>query len=236
LAHGRRALSEEEEKQERFGELTRAVGQRQAQRYKWNRFTRNFTVKQEGNVRVYRQRNENLLRNMVTGSHVIGDQNYEEIVFLHEPGGRAYNNRFLNINPTRRFERTFRATDPISAVHSHMWGQLGDFIQISAKRSAIHIRILSKKIPEKAVQILLSRIIEHAQSNQVVNPRLLSVQQKGNKKLLSMMLNADQLRTSDIQNLTRIFQRGMARSLHFILKQDSSGGRFHERISQDMLL
>jgi hypothetical protein len=117
-----------------------------------------------------------------------------------------------------------------------MWGQLGEFIQISAKRSAIHIMIKSKKIPEKAIQILLSRIIEHAQSNQVVNPRLLSVQQKGNKKLLSMMLNADQLRTSDIRNLTRIFQKGMARSRHFILKQDSSGGLMHDRISQDNLL
>jgi hypothetical protein len=237
-AHGMRALSEEEEKQERFDELTRAVGQREASRYRWNRFTRNFTVKQERNVRVYRQRRENSRRNMITGSYVIGggDQNYEEIVFLQEPHGKAYNNRFLNINPVRRFERNFRATDPISAAHSHLWGQLGEFIQISAQKSAIHIRILSKKIPDKAIQILLSRIIEHTQSNQVINPRLLSVQKKNNKKLVSMLMNADQLRTSDIQNLTRIFQRGMARSRHFILKQDSSGGRFHERISQDSLL
>ena len=198
----------------------------------YHRFIKQVSI----NPRNPPQRTYHVQPTMIHGSYHIPDSAYEEIVYVQPPPRGAYNNRFLNINPTSRFVNKFKNTDPIHGSHSHYWSKLGDYVQISAKARSIHIRFLKKNIPEKAIQILIARLVEHTQSNQIVNPRLLNVQKRGKKKVLSMMLDANQLRTGDDDYIANVFRNGMKRSMHFILKQDNVGGIFHDRISNDDIL
>ena len=78
--------------------------------------------------------------------------------------------------------------------------------------------------------------MEHTHSNQVLNPRLLVVFKRKGKKIISMLMNAHQLRTTDSDNLIRIVKRAMRNSQHFILKQDNPGGHFHNLIKDDDIL
>jgi hypothetical protein len=220
---------EEEEAREAMRPLMRGNDMR---RLKWNRFTKQFTL--ESNI--HHPRTFHIKPTMIRGSYTIPDNSYQEVVYVQPPPVSAYNNRFLNINPAAQFIRHTKQTDPLHGAHSHYWTKLGDYVQISAQPRAIHIRFLKRKIPDKAINILISRIIEHAQSNQVINPRLLNVQTRGGKKILSMMLNANQLRTGTADHIASIFRRGLKRSQHFILKQDNRGGVLHDRVSNDDVL
>jgi hypothetical protein len=227
-------ISEQERAEEReaLENLGKYIRPNDMRRFKWNRFTRNFRL--EGHSRPPRVFNKHAI--IINGSYRIPDSAYEEVVYLDGPPDSAYNNRFLNINPTQRFIKKFKQTDPLHGSYSHQWGRLGEYIEITARPTVIHIRFLKKDIPDRAIEILISRVVEHAQSNQVINPRLLNVQQRGTKKILSMMLNAHQLRTSTTDRLKDVFRKGMKKSRHFLIKQDSPGGVFHDRIENDELL
>ena len=157
-------------------------------------------------------------------------------MYLQHLPESAYDNRFININPTKNFRRRVLRTDPISGTNSSYWGQIGNYIQISAKPRAIHITFQNKTIPDRALNILVSRIIEHTRANDIINPRLLYTYKQKGKKILSMIFNAQQLRTSSTENLKRAIQKALRRSRHFILKQDNPGGTFHNVLREDNVL
>ena len=188
-------------------------------------------LQDEPQARVYSER-----ANIIHGSHVINSTSHDEIVYLQHPPESAYNNRFININPTRNFRRKVMRADPISGSISSFWGQIGNYIHISAKPRAIHITFQNKTIPDRALNILVSRIIEHTRANDNINPRLLYTYQQKGKKILSMIYNAQQLRTSTTVNLKRVIQKALRRSRHFILKQDNPGGVFHTVLQEDNVL
>ena len=212
-------------------ELAKTMHPRDMARMKWNRQIRQWSVKDEPQARVYSQR-ENILH----GAHVINSTSHDEIVYLQPPPESAYDNRFININPRTEFRRRVLRTDPISGTNSSFWGQIGNYIHISAKPRAIHITFLNKTIPDRALNILISRIIEHTRSNDIINPRLLYTYKLKGKKILSMIFNAQQLRTSSTENLKRVIQKALRRSRHFLLKQDNPGGVFHKVLQEDNVL
>ena len=220
---------EEEDAREAMRPLMRGNDMR---RLRWNRFTKQFTLASA----VRHPRTFHIKPTMIRGSYTIPDNSYQEVVYVQPPPSSAYNNRFLNMDPAAQFIRQTKQTDPLHGAHSHFWTKLGEYVQISAQPHAIHFRFRKRKIPDKAINILISRIIEHAQSNQVIKPRLLNVQTRGGKKILSMMLDANQLRTGTADSIEEIFRRGLRRSKHFILKQDSAGGVLHNRVSNDNVL
>ena len=201
-------------------------------RVRWNRHTQNFTIVQaRPPARVFNQR-----PNMIHGQHQIQSTAYNEIVYRQPPPKAAYNNRFFKMNPVNVFQRSVEDTDPISGTHSAFWGTIGKYIQIGAKPRAIHINFVTKSIPDRALKILVTRIMEHTHSNQVLNPRLLVVFKRKGKKVISMILNAHQLRNTDSDRLTTLMKRAMRNSKHFILKQDNPGGHFHDLIERDEIL
>jgi len=201
-------------------------------RLRWHERTKSFTI--EGSHA--RPRTFYRKATMIQGSYRIPDSAYREVVYVQPPPRSAYNNRFLNINPSDRFVHNFRRSDPISGTHSHYWSKLGDYVHISAQTRSIHIRFQKKTIPARAIKILISRLIEHAHSNQVLNPRLFNVQTRGGKRILSKMIGSDEFQTADSDYISRVFRKGMKLSKHFILKQDNVGGIFHDRVSNDDLL
>ena len=204
---------------------------RDMERMKWNRHIKQWSFKDIPQARVYSQR-----QNIIHGAHVINSTSHDEIVYLQHPPESAYNNRFININPTKNFRRRVLRTDPISGTNSSYWGQIGNYIQISAKPRAIHITFQNKTIPDRALNILVSRIIEHTRANDIINPRLLYTYKQKGKKILSMIFNAQQLRTNSTENLKRVIQKALRRSRHFILKQDNPGGTFHNVLREDNVL
>jgi hypothetical protein len=231
-AFGVPSAEEKKEEEEAFAAIRPLMRGRDIDRFRWNRFARRFTLESShDNPRTYHRR-----PTVIHGSYTIPDSSYQEIVYVQPPPDSAYNNRFLNINPTAKFIRHSKRTDPIHGAKSHYWTRLGEFVQISAQPRAIHIRFLKRNIPDKAIRILVTRLIEHAQSNQVLNPRLFNVQKRGRKKILSMMLNTNQFLTETTDRITSIFRQGLKRSQHFILRQDTTGGILHDRISNDDLL
>ena len=121
---------------------------------------------------------------MIRGSHRIPDSAYTEVVYVQPPPEAVFdrNNTFFNVDPSARFIKKFKQTDPIHGAHSHLWGKLGDYVHISAQARAIHIRFLKKSVPDRIFRILVSRLMEHAASNQVINPRLLNVQKRGGEE------------------------------------------------------
>lgn len=201
-------------------------------RVQWNRHTQNFTiVNQRPPARVF-----NVRPNMIHGQHKIHSTAYNEIVYQQPPPKTAYNNRFFKMNPNNVFRRSVEDTDPITGTHSAFWGTIGKYIQVAAKPRAIHITFVSKQLPDRALKILVTRVIEHTHSNQVLNPRLLVVYKRKGKKIISMLLNAHQLRNSNSDRIFSVIRRAMRNSKHFILKQDNPGGHFHEIIKHDQIL
>ena len=162
---------------------------------------------------------------------------FDEVSYMREaPHTNEYNNRFLNVNPVSVFKRKYLQTDPISGTNSHLRGRLGDYVHIGGRQRAIHIKIMKKQLPSRVFQLLAARIREHANSNDVLNIRLLRYIKRGNQQILSMLLNAHQLRTITAENLQRILNKAVRGSNHLLLKQDNSHGPLFDRLESDSLL
>jgi len=155
-AYGQVSNAEIAEEKAATLELSKTMDARDMERMKWNRHIKQWSIKDEPQARVYSQR-----ANLVHGAHRINSTSHDEIVYLQPPPESVYNNRFININPTRDFRRRVLRTDPVSGTNSSFWGQIGNYIHISAKPRAIHMTFQNQTIPDRALNILISRIIEH---------------------------------------------------------------------------
>ena len=101
---------------------------------------------------------------------------------------------------------------------------MGEYVHIGSTRTAIHIKILNKRMPDRIFDLLASRILEHVRANDVLNPRLLRFMKRGGKRVLSMLMNQNQLRTSTDAQLKRVLIKAIRTSDHIVLKQANHGG------------
>lgn len=222
---------EEKEEADAIQNVQNVVQPQQMQNLQYNANVGQFRVKQHNIPRLY---NPNTI---LGGDHVIHSTAYEEIAYKRQaPMLKNYDNRFLNINPTTVFHRQYRESDPISGTSTHMRSKLGDFVHVAGGPRAIHIKILKRRMPDRVFQILASRILEHARSNDVLNVRLLRYIKRGNKRILSMLLNQDQMRTITNDNLERILHKAIKGSNHLVIKQANSGGPIFDRLINDSFL
>lgn len=142
----------------------------------------------------------------------------------------------MNLNPISMFKKRYRESDPISGTNTHVRAKMGEYVHIGAKPRAIHIKLMKRELPPRVFQLLAARIREHSRSNDVLNIRLLRWVKRGRHKVLSLLLNANQLRNITDDNLQRILQKAIRGSNHLILKQDNSHGPMFERLESDTLL
>ena len=70
----------------------------------------------------------------------------------------------------------------------------------------------------------------------MLNVRLLRYVKRGNTRILSMLLNQDQMRTVTPENLERILKKAISGSKHLVLKQANSGGPMFDRLLDEDLL
>ncbi len=228
IAHGEPSEEEKRLKHDKFNALVAAVGGRAARSYEWERFTGNFRPKQNDRLRVFQPVRSHFLRR----SHQIIGSQRDEMVYIKEPSNRSGN--FMKIDPRRQFANNVHS-DPISVTHHNQWGRIGQYFTIAAKPYAVHISI-KKKLTDHARELLLTRILEHAKSKDVRNPRLVGVFKRGSKKLVRAIFNSNQLRNENFETLIVRLKKEIRRMKHLILRQDSAGGKFHQRVADDDLL
>ena len=217
-----------------FTDLKKIVRQQDIKHFKYDHGLRQFSVKQQNIPRVVRRPR---IRSYLGGDHVIGSTAFEEVAYLRQPkSSKDFDNRFLNINPISVFKKRYKETDPISGTHTHVRAKMGKYVHIGARPRAIHIKIMKPRLPPRVFHLLAARIREHANSNDVLNIRLLRYIKRGGQKVLSMLLNTNQLRTITDDGLIKILQKAVKGSNHLLLKSDNSGGPLFDRLESDTLL
>ncbi len=226
--YGLPAEEELAKQEQQYRELVHYQGQERALRdWEYDRGSQSYRRKQHRARRVYRNPTSHFIRRFGVGVQ------REELVYVKEPDRREQN--FMRLDPRLRFEQNFRLTDPISSGSQHQWGRMGDYVSVVAKPLAIHMRI-KRKLSERAMKLLLTRILEHAKEKTAKNPRLVSVHSKGRKKLVKAVFNTQQLLGMRYSALMKKFKKVLKSSKHLILRQDSVGGKLHERVANDDLL
>ncbi len=229
LAHGVASEEEKQEERQRFNHLVGVVGSEVAQRdFEYDRYSKQFRLKQHDRLRVHQPIQSHFLRRR---HNIIGAKRHE-MVYIKEPSRRS--TTFLNIDPRIQFANNMYS-DPISVTHQNQWGRIGQYFNIAAKPYAVHITVL-KKLTDHARELLLTRILEHAKSKDVRNPRLVGVFKRGSKKLVRAIFNSNQLRNEKFEALLVRLKKEIRRMKHLILRQDSAGGKFHQRVVDNDLL